>query len=60
MEVNQPAYLACPVGKTVLILCSYGEIPARLPRQKFDTCLKEIRAHCLDKNARAIATFLSQ
>ena len=38
MEASQRAYRAGPVGETVFILCSYGEIPARLPRQKFDTC----------------------
>ena len=40
MDASQPAYRAGPVDETVLILCSYGEIPARLPRQKFDTCQK--------------------
>ena len=48
MEASQPAYRAGPVGETVFILCSYGEIPARLPRQKFDTCQNETRAHCLE------------
>ena len=32
MAASQPAYRAGPVGETVFILCSYGEIPARLPR----------------------------
>ena len=49
MEASQPAYRAGPVDETTFILCSYGEIPARLPRQKLDTCQKETRAHCLDK-----------
>ena len=40
MEASQPAYRAGPVGETVFILCSYGEIPAHLARQKFDTCPK--------------------
>ena len=40
MEASQPAYRAGPVGETAFILCSYGEIPARLPRQKLDTCQK--------------------
>ena len=40
MGASQPAYRAGPVGETVFISCSYGETPARLPRQKFDTCQK--------------------
>ena len=35
MEASQPAYWAGPVGEIVFILCSYGEIPTPLPRQKF-------------------------
>ena len=38
MEASQPAYRAGPVGETVFILCSHGKFPARLPRQKLDTC----------------------
>ena len=38
MEASQPAYRAGSVGETTFILSSYGEIPARLPRQKLDTC----------------------
>ena len=48
MEASQPAYRASPVGETVFSLCSYGEIPARFRRQKFDTCQNKTRAHCLE------------
>ena len=49
MEASQPAYRAGPVGETVFILCSYGEIPARLPRDRNLTRVKnETRAHCLE------------
>ena len=52
MEASQPAYRAGqvgeiragPVGEIVFfILCSYGEILARLQRQKCDTCLSKMR-----------------
>ena len=36
LEASEPTYWAGLVGETVFSLCSYGEIPARLPRQKFD------------------------
>ena len=35
MEGNQPPYWAGPVGETVFILCSDGEIVARWPRQRY-------------------------
>ena len=40
MEASQTACQADPVGETVFKLCSYGEMAARLPRQRFDTCQK--------------------
>ena len=40
MEASQPAYRAGPVGETAFILCSYEEIPARVPRKKLDKCQK--------------------
>ena len=49
MEASQPAYRAGPVGETTFILSSYGEIPARLPRQNWTRVKNETRAHCLDK-----------
>ena len=48
MEASQPAYRAGPVGETVFILCSYGEIPAACRDRNLTRVKNETRAHCLE------------